>query len=84
MTDKTNVITVTQENLDWINTNVPGSSKQKRLEAMLAFYKERKDNPVVTLTREDKVILDTVASKHSHSANEELHQILAEVRGRYL
>ncbi len=40
MTDKTNVITVTQDNLDWINANVPGSSKQKRLEAMLTFYKE--------------------------------------------
>jgi len=38
MTDKTNVITVTQDNLEWINKNVPGSSKQKRLEAMLAFY----------------------------------------------
>lgn len=39
MTDKTNVITVTQPNLDWINKNVPGSSKQKRLEHMLAQYK---------------------------------------------
>ncbi|WP_292421860.1 hypothetical protein [Methanoregula sp.] len=40
MTDKTNVITVTQVNLDWINENVPGKSKQARLETMLAFYKE--------------------------------------------
>lgn len=38
MSDKTNVITVTQANLDWINTNVPGKSKQARLEAMLLFY----------------------------------------------
>lgn len=39
MTDKTNVITVTQEKLDWINENVPGKSKQKRLEEILRTYK---------------------------------------------
>lgn len=39
MTDKTNVITVTQDNLNWINENVPGKSKQARLENMLLFYK---------------------------------------------
>lgn len=38
MTDRTNVITVTRDNLDWINTHVPGSSKQKRLEEMLKVY----------------------------------------------
>ena len=42
MTDKTNVITVTQEKLDWINKNVPGSSKQKRLEEMLKVYQAMK------------------------------------------
>jgi hypothetical protein len=40
MTNKTNVITVTQENLEWINSHVPGKSKQARLETMLTFYKE--------------------------------------------
>lgn len=40
MTDRTNVIRVTQDNLDWINENVPGNSKQARLEEMLKFYKE--------------------------------------------
>lgn len=39
MTNKTNVITVTQENLTWINENVPGKSKQARLETILGFYK---------------------------------------------
>jgi hypothetical protein len=42
MTDKTNVITVTAENLDWINKNVPGSSKQKRLEEILRTFKDRR------------------------------------------
>jgi len=40
MTDKTNVITVTQEKLDWINENVPGKSKQKRLEEILKVYQD--------------------------------------------
>jgi hypothetical protein len=39
MTDKTNVITVTDENLTWINGNVPGKSKKERLENILLFYK---------------------------------------------
>lgn len=39
MTDKTNVITVSQGNLDWINSNVPGKSKRARLENLILFYK---------------------------------------------
>lgn len=39
VTDRTNVITVSQENLDWINKNVPGKSKKARLETILAVYK---------------------------------------------
>jgi hypothetical protein len=45
MTCKTNVITVTNENLDYINMTVPGKSKQARLEALLAFYKENAFKP---------------------------------------
>ena len=82
MTNRTNVITVTQDNLVWINTNVPGSSKQKRLEEMLRFYKERKDNPVVALTREDMDLLKTWAERDGRSVNEELHQILLVACGR--
>jgi hypothetical protein len=40
MTNKTNVITVTEENLEYINKVVPGKSKQARLETLLAFYRE--------------------------------------------
>lgn len=39
MTDKTNVITVSAEDLAWINQNVPGKSKRERLENILLFYK---------------------------------------------
>lgn len=39
MTDRTNVITVSQEDLDWINTHVPGKSKRERLGNLLLFYK---------------------------------------------
>ncbi len=80
MTDKTNVITVTQDNLDWINKHVPGKSKQARLEAMLAFYKERKDNPVVAMTQEDKIFLDDLAKANGHTANKELHEILTFIK----
>jgi hypothetical protein len=38
MTDKTNVITVSGENLTWINNTVPGKSKKERLENILRFY----------------------------------------------
>lgn len=40
VTDKTNVITVTAENLEWINKNVPGRSKRARLEHILVEYKK--------------------------------------------
>lgn len=39
MTDKTNVITVSAEDLAWINQNVPGKSKRERLVNILLFYK---------------------------------------------
>lgn len=38
MTDKTNVITVSSEDLTWINENVPGKSKRERLVFILRFY----------------------------------------------
>ncbi len=39
MTDKTNVITVSDEDLTWINQNVPGRSKRERLVNILLYYK---------------------------------------------
>lgn len=51
MTDKKNVITVTQTNLDWINENVPGRSKQARLETMLGVYKKVSESPLPPLDR---------------------------------
>jgi hypothetical protein len=39
MTDKTNVITVSNEDLTWINNSVPGKSKRERLVNILEFYK---------------------------------------------
>lgn len=54
MTDRTNVITVSQENLDWINSNVPGKSKRARLENLVLFYKTnggpRKTDPEAPMT----------------------------------
>jgi len=72
MTDKTNVITVTQENLEWINKNVPGSSKQKRLEELLRFYQEM--YPVVGVTPDDFAILKAIAKKEGCSVQEILHR----------
>ncbi len=80
MTNRTNVITVTQDNLDWINKNVPGKSKQARLEELLRFYKERKDNPVVALTQEDMSLLRKMAAEDGCSVNETLHRILDSTR----
>lgn len=74
MTDRTNVITVTQDNLAWINENVPGASKQKRLEEMLRFYKERRNDPVVALTKEDHAILMKIAEWEGCSVNETIHR----------
>lgn len=56
MTDRTNVITVTQDNLAWINENVPGTSKQKRLEKMLKVYQDtRKEyNDLVKVLEEQE------------------------------
>ena len=42
MTDKTNVITVSDEDLAWINSNVPGKSKRERLVNILVFYQENR------------------------------------------
>lgn len=80
MTDRTNVITVTQENLDWINANVPGSSKQKRLEELLRFYKERNAVPVVKLTQDEYKKLQEWAKVDNISVAEALHKILDTVR----
>lgn len=56
MTDKTNVITVSIDDLAWINIHVPGNSKKKRLENILLFYKTnggpRKTDAVTTSARE--------------------------------
>jgi hypothetical protein len=38
MTDKSNVITVSAEDLTWINNTVPGKSKRERLVNILRFY----------------------------------------------
>jgi hypothetical protein len=80
MTDTTNVITVTQPNLDWINANVLGSSKRKRLEELLRFYQERHNDPVVALTREDMTLLEKWAKEEGCSVNETLHRILDSTR----
>ncbi|PKG31582.1 hypothetical protein [Methanoregula sp.] len=80
MTDRTNVITVTQENLDWINANVPGSSKQKRLEELLRFYKERNAIPVVKLSQSEYTKLQVWAKQDDISVAEALHRILDTVR----
>ena len=40
MTDKTNVITISQENLDWMTANIPGRSKKARLEYVLDAYRK--------------------------------------------
>ena len=54
MTDKSNVITITQPNLDWINDHVPGKSKRERLVNILLFYKTnggpRLNDPTATQT----------------------------------
>lgn len=39
MIDKSNVITVSADDLTWINQNVPGKSKRERLVNLLLFYK---------------------------------------------
>jgi len=41
MTDKTNVITVSSEDLAWINATVPGKSKRERLVNILRFYQQQ-------------------------------------------
>jgi len=82
MTYKTNVITVTQENLDWINKTVPGSSKQKRLEEMLAVYKHfqslglgKGSMNVIILNDDEHRILEARAKKEGISVNEVLVRI---------
>jgi hypothetical protein len=54
MTDKSNVITVSGDDLTWINENVPGKSKRERLVNLLLFYKTnggpRKSDAAVTRT----------------------------------
>jgi hypothetical protein len=54
MTDKSNVITVSAEDLTWINKNVPGKSKRERLVNILLFYKTnggpRLNDPTATQT----------------------------------
>jgi hypothetical protein len=54
MTDKSNVITVSAEDLTWINQNVPGKSKRERLVNLLLFYKTnggpRKTDPAAITT----------------------------------
>ncbi|MDD1695128.1 MAG: hypothetical protein LUQ71_10430 [Methanoregula sp.] len=83
MTDRTNVITVTQENLDWINKNVPGKSKQKRLEEILEVYKHfyspgrgRTSMNVIVLNDDEFRLLETRAKREGISVNEVLVRAL--------
>jgi len=80
MTDKTNVITVTQDNLDWINKNVPGSSKQKRLEHILTVYKDLHDKKGICITGEASGLLEALAEAHNCTVNEELIRIIESIR----
>ena len=80
MTDKTNVITVTQDNLDWINKNVPGKSKQKRLEHILTIYKNLHDKKGICITGPASVLLETLAEAHNCTVNEELIRVVESMR----
>jgi hypothetical protein len=51
MTDKTNVITVSSEDLAWINANVPGKSKRERLVNILRAYQEQRTTATATTTK---------------------------------